>query len=151
MLSLREVIRVLLAISVVSCITPRPIFADVTSAAQRHFQSGLAYERLGRYNEAYTELQLATNLDPIAATSFLALGVVASRLGLEDESLRALEHSIAIDARSSASYYLLAFLYEKKGLTDRAIESWQRFLQLTTDSTLKVEGQKHLSYLESLQ
>ena len=47
----------------------------------QHFQAGLAYERLGRYDDAYTELQLAFALDQDNAELALALGIVASRLG----------------------------------------------------------------------
>src|ERR1035441_5261430 len=45
----------------------RPLFAE--GPADPHFQAGLAYERLGRYDEAYTELQLAFALNPDDARS----------------------------------------------------------------------------------
>lgn len=118
--------------------------------AQQHFQSGLAYERLGRFEEAYTELQLAANLDPENSQMALAVGVVASRLAHYDEALRALEHSIALDANSCASYYELGLLYEKKDMKDRALESWQRFVNLNHDPLLKAQAQKHVQYLEAL-
>lgn len=121
------------------------------SAARKNFQSGLAYERLGRLDEAYTQLQVAANLDPESAEVALALGIVATRLQLWDEALRALEKSIMIDANSCASYFQLAFLYEKKGLKDRATESWQRFYQLTTDPALKTMAQKHIDFLEKVR
>jgi len=121
---------------------------DALSVAQQRFQSGLAYERLGRLEDAYTDLQLATNLDPKSASMALALGLVASRLERYDIALRALEHSIALEANSCASYYVLALLYEKKGMRERALESWGRFLPLTSDRSLKAEAQKHIAYLE---
>lgn len=118
------------------------------SPAAPHFHSGLAYERLGRLDEAYTELQLAVNLDPEDAQASLALGVVAMRLGHYDEALRAIEHSVALDANSCASYYELGFLYEKKGLSERALESWQRFLGLSRDDVLKSLARRHMAYLQ---
>jgi tetratricopeptide (TPR) repeat protein len=120
------------------------------SLGAQHLQAGLAYERLGRFDESYTELQLASNLDPDNGQIALALGIVASRLGRYDEALRALEHSIAMDANSCASYYGLALLYEKKGLTDRALDSWNRFLGLNQDDMLKRLARKHISYLQGL-
>ena len=126
----------------------RSFSADPSATSVTHFQSGLAYERLGRYDDSYTELQLATNLDQENPQMALALGVVANRLGRYDEALRALEHSIALDANSTASYFELALLYEKKGLSDRALESWHRFVQLSQDEPLKVMAKKHIEYLD---
>ena len=122
--------------------------ADPSMNALTHFQSGLAYERLGRYDDSYTELQLAANLEQDNPQMALALGIVANRLGRYDEALRALEHSITLYANSTASYFELALLYEKKGLPDRALESWHRFVQLSQDEPLKVLAKKHIEYLE---
>jgi tetratricopeptide (TPR) repeat protein len=123
------------------------LFAE--GPADPHFQAGLAYERLGRYDEAYTELQLAFALDPNSTGAALALGLVASRLGNLEVAQRALERSIALDASSVASYYQLALLYEKKQMADRAQDAWHRFLPLSQDEALKAVAQKHLQYLES--
>jgi tetratricopeptide (TPR) repeat protein len=116
--------------------------------AKTRFQQGLAYERLGRLEEAYTELQLACNLEAANAQMALALGIVAGRLGRLEQSQRALEQSIAIDANSTASYYQLGLLYEKLGLTQRAADSWHRFRQLTQDPQLRDIAQKHINTLE---
>jgi tetratricopeptide (TPR) repeat protein len=123
--------------------------AEMGNPAAQHFRTGLAYERLGRYEDAYTELQLASNLDPHDPQIAVALGVLANRLSRIDEAQRALEHSIALDANSCASYYALALIYEKKGLADRALESWQRFVGLTQDEALKNIGRKHIAYLQA--
>src|SRR5688500_9437438 len=88
--------------------------ADPVAEAARHYQQGLAYERLGRIEEAYTELQLATNLTPNDAKAQLALGLVASRMGNLEVAQRALEASIAADGNSVASYHHLALIFEKK-------------------------------------
>src|SRR3989442_14749314 len=64
-------------------------------AAQR-FQTGLAYERLGRYDDAYTELQLAFALDQNTTEVAVALGVVATRLGRLEVAQRSLERSVAV-------------------------------------------------------
>src|SRR5260221_3409068 len=116
-----------------------PLLSSLTSfswaegPADQHFQTGLAYERLGRYDEAYTELQLAFALNPDDAQKALALGVVACRLGRLEVAQRALERSIAVDSGSMASYYHLALLYEKNGTMDRALDAWHRFLSITQD------------------
>jgi tetratricopeptide (TPR) repeat protein len=121
---------------------------DLQTQAVERYRSGLAYERLGRFSDAYTALQLAVNLNPQSAEMSLALGVVASRLGRYSESQRALEHSLALDANSTASYYQLALLYEDQQLSDRALECWHRFLALSQDDLLKTDAQKHIRYLE---
>jgi len=115
----------------------------------QHYQAGLAYERLGRYDESYTELQLGFAVDQDNAGLALALGVVASRLGRIEVAQRALERSIAIDSDSVASYYQVALLYEKKGANDRAADAWHRFLSLSPDETLKSVAERHIQYLES--
>jgi tetratricopeptide (TPR) repeat protein len=118
-------------------------------SASQHYQTGLAYERLGQYDQAYTELQLASALDPVNGTADVALGIVACRIGSLDVAQRALEHSIAVDANSVASYYQLALLYEKKNKSDRALDAWHRFYSLSQDETLKTLAQKHIQFLES--
>jgi tetratricopeptide (TPR) repeat protein len=118
--------------------------------AAQHFQTGLAYERLGRFDEAYTELQLSFALDPDDAQNAVALGVVACRLGRIEVAQRALERSIAIDSNSIASYYQLALIYEKNGTVDRALDAWHRFLSLNQDETLKMIAKKHIQNLEAL-
>jgi tetratricopeptide (TPR) repeat protein len=125
--------------------------ADPSETAGNHYQQGLAYERLGRLDEAYTELQLACALDAGDARMALALGIVALRLHRDEVAQRTLEHSIALDANSIASYYELAYLYEKQRIADRAIDSWHRFLELNQDDTLKSEARKHIQWLESLK
>ncbi len=122
--------------------------ADPTGEAARRYQQGLAYERLSRIEEAYTELQLAANLEPSDAKIQLALGLVASRAGNLDVAQRALEQSIALTGNSVASYHHLALLFEKKGNKARALECWQRFHQLNQDPTLREVAQKHIRYLE---
>ncbi len=124
---------------------------DATSSdmAAQHFQAGLAYERLGRLQDAYTELQLACALETSDAKMALALGVVALRLGREEVAQRSLEHSLALDANSVASYYELALLYEKQKAIERAIDSWNRFLDLNRDELLKIEARRHIHVLES--
>jgi tetratricopeptide (TPR) repeat protein len=123
--------------------------AAIAFGSADHYQTGLAYERLGRYPEAYTELQLASNLSPEDAQVAAALGIVATRLGNYEEALRALEHSITLEAGSCASYFELAFLYEKKNMPERAVESWNRFLALSQDEPLKRIARKHIAYLQA--
>jgi tetratricopeptide (TPR) repeat protein len=125
-----------------------PVWAE--SAGAQHFQTGLAYERLGRYDEAYTELQLGFALDPDNTENAVALGVVACRLGRITVAQRAFERSIAVDSNSIASYYHLAFIYEKNGTIDRALDAWHRFLSLNQDETLKIIAKKHIQNLEAL-
>jgi tetratricopeptide (TPR) repeat protein len=126
-----------------------PAIAD--SPGDQHYQAGLAYERLGRYDEAYTELQLAFAVNQDNADLALALGMVASRLGRLEVAGRALERSIAIDSDSEASYYQLALLYEKAGASTRASDAWHRFLSLGPDAALKSLAERHIQYLESHQ
>ena len=122
--------------------------ASPEETAETHYQTGLAYERLGRTEEAYTELQLACALDDNDGAFATALGVVACRLGRFAEAQRALEHSIVLDAGSIASYYHLALLYEKQGQWDRAMDSWHRFTQLNQNEELKLIARRHIENLQ---
>jgi tetratricopeptide (TPR) repeat protein len=125
------------------------VAAEAPRTAAEHYQQGLAYERLGRYEESYTELQVALALDPNNVSAAVALGIVASRLGRYETAQRALEQSIALDANSVASYYHLALLYEKNGTTERALDAWHRFVALSQDEMLKAVAQKHIQHLEN--
>ena len=125
-----------------------PLRAFADDPVAQHFQTGLAYERLGRYDEAYTELQLAFALDQNNTELAAALGIVACRLGRMDVALRALERSISLNSNSVASYFELGLLYEKQGKADRALDAWRRFLSLSQDNVLKTVAQKHIQYLE---
>jgi len=124
------------------------VWADAANDAQQRFQQGLAYERLGRLEQAYTELQLAHTLDGQNGRIALALGIVAGRLGRYDAALRALEQSISVEANSVASYYHLGMIYESRGLKDRALDAWSRFAGLTQDEALKTLAQKHIRVLQ---
>ena len=125
-----------------------PIFAhDLPS--DPHFRAGLAYERLGRYDEAYTELQVAFALDQDRSSVALALALVACRLGRLDVAQRALERSISLDSNSVASYFELGLLYEKKNMEVRALDAWHRFLTLSQDDQLKALARRHIQYLEA--
>jgi tetratricopeptide (TPR) repeat protein len=123
--------------------------AHADDGVAARYRTGLAYERLGRLDEAYTQLQLGSVLAPTDGPMSLALGIVALRLGRYEVAQRALEQSITVDANSIASYYALALLYEKQAMTERAIDSWHRFLDLNQDDLLKTQAQKHLRVLET--
>ena len=119
----------------------------ISDQASQHFLQGLAYERLGRLQPAYSELQIAATLAPLDAQVALAMGTVAARLGRIDAAQRALELSISIDAASVGSYFQLAMIYESKRLNDRALDAWHRFAGLTQDDLLKQLAQKHIRRL----
>lgn len=123
------------------------VFAD--SPVSPQYQAGLAYERLGRYDEAYTQLQLAFALDQDRASIALALGLVACRLGRLDVAQRALERVIALNSNSVAAYFQLGLLYERKNMADRAQDAWHRFMTLSQDDQLRAMAQRHLQYLEA--
>jgi Flp pilus assembly protein TadD len=123
--------------------------APVPEQAEQHFQQGLAYERLGRLQSSYLELQIAATLSPENAQVALALGTVAARLGRIDAARRALEQSISLDAGSVASYFQLAMIYESKNMKERALDAWHRFLGLSQDELLKQMAQKHIQHLDT--
>src|SRR4051812_44304297 len=102
-------LRLTVLFSFAFCLLPcRLTFAE--SPSSQHFQAGLAYERLGRIDEAYTELQLGFALEQGNAELATALGIVACRLGRLEAAERALERSVALEANSAASYYQLGLL-----------------------------------------
>jgi tetratricopeptide (TPR) repeat protein len=123
--------------------------ASPIEQGQQRFQQGLAYERLGRLTDAYTELQLANTLDPASAPVAVALGIVASRLERYEAAQRALEQSITLDANSAVSYYQLALIYEHLDQKDRAVDAWHRFAGLTQEESFKQMAQKHIRHLEA--
>lgn len=144
---LKRFFSVLFLVSVTILLSTRSLTLYADDSAAQHYQSGLTYERLGRYEEAYTELQVASALAPSDSQAALALGIVASRLGRMEVALRALEQSIATNSGSVASYYHLALVYEKNGSKDRALDAWHRFITLSQDESLKVIAKKHIEYL----
>jgi len=137
----------ILVLTLFSLLAARCVFAE--GPASQHFQAGLAYERLGRIDEAYTELQLAYALNEDDGPTAVALGVIASRLGRFEVAQRVLERSVQIDANSVASYFHLALIDEKAGLTERALDAWHRFASLSQEDTLKNIAQKHIQVLNA--
>src|SRR5947209_3031977 len=74
----------------VLCMAPLAADDAPDQTAASHFQAGLAYERLGRLDPAYTELQLGCTLAPNDASMALALGILANRLGRYEVAQRSL-------------------------------------------------------------
>ncbi|HEX9629475.1 MAG TPA: tetratricopeptide repeat protein [Pyrinomonadaceae bacterium] len=93
----------------------------------------LARMRLGRYSEAYEDLQRAVNLKPANADYQANLGYVLWKLGRADEAVRAERAALKLDPRNITAHYqlgrFLLRLGDRKDLTE-AIAELRKALEL---------------------
>jgi DNA-binding winged helix-turn-helix (wHTH) protein/Flp pilus assembly protein TadD len=94
-------------------------------AAAQH-TLGLAYEQLGEYEEAVTELQNAHSCSGGHPIALGALGHVYARSGRQAEARRILGELRAISQQRSVSRYWISLIHAALGETDAALEDLNR-------------------------
>jgi eukaryotic-like serine/threonine-protein kinase len=85
---------------------------------------------LGRFDEALSELRLATALDPLSLAVSSTLGVTLFYAGRYDEAEGALLDTLRLDDRFSFAHLFLGQVRAAKGRYDEAIASLEKALQL---------------------
>ena len=91
------------------------------------YGSGYAYAVRGGadgYEQAQTQFQRATELDPAFTLAFFSLGGVLYQLGRADDALVAYENCVRLDPTYVSAYYALGEIYRAKSEWTSALESY---------------------------
>lgn len=105
------------------------ILAEKPDLAYAHFQLGYAYTALKKTDEARTEYERATALDPKMPEAFLNLGILLS----EKEPAAAvapLRHAVELLPSQSRPRFLLGLAQERSGDVAAATQSYEGALRL---------------------
>ena len=98
--------------------------------ATARIELGMVYRRIGRYDDAMTELEKATQIDPTEATAYYQLASVHRRANDMDSAIEAAERSVSLKPGFEAAHYLLGVLYLETGGAERAVQALSRALDL---------------------
>ena len=91
---------------------------------------------LGRQEEARSEIELASGLDPLSHAIAVTRGIVRFLHRDYDGALADLHRTIELEPRFFSAYAWLVLLQSQLGEYDRALESWKTMLELHQDARL---------------
>ncbi len=95
--------------------------------AQLHFQLGITYDRLGRFDQAVTEFQRVLQLDPKNAPAMNYLGYSYAERGIKlAEAESFIQSALKIDPDNGAYHDSLGWVYYKQGKFPQAITELER-------------------------
>jgi tetratricopeptide (TPR) repeat protein len=105
----------------------KPDYADV------YGNLGIAYGRLGRYQEAIEASKQAIKLKPDYAEAYCNLGNVYGNLGRYEESIESFKQAIKIKPDLAEAHYNLGNAYLKLDRHQEAIESYKQAIKIKPD------------------
>lgn len=98
--------------------------------AEAHNYLGIAYSRLGRFEDATREYQLLLELDPSSASAHNNLGSLALTRGDVGAAIKHFESALAFDPDHASTHNGLGVAHARNGNFEEAIESWRRAVEL---------------------
>ena len=103
-----------------------------------------AYMAHKRWNEAYSDLKRAVQIQAEDSLHHFLLGEVCQEMGLHDEGLRAFEQALLLDSNAHHVWLELGFSAAKMGDFKRATEAYQKAVGLygTSNARVQVLGQQ---------
>ena len=102
-------------------------------SAAGHYLSGLALNRLERYDDALRHLEKAVQLDPQTATLRYQLGRVLEYAGQQDRARRQFQETVRLDPLQASAYFRLAAHARRRRDADeirRLMGEFQRLIEL---------------------
>ena len=105
------------------------VIAEKPDIAWAHFQLGYAYTALKRPDEARTEYEQATALDPKMSEAFLNLGILLTEKS-PAEAVTPLKRAVDLLPSQSRPRFLLGLAQERAGDIPTAAESYEAALRL---------------------
>src|SRR5215813_4207705 len=100
-----------------------------------HYFFGFFLALMGRYEEAYTELQRALRLDPLSGVMHWGMGMVFWSSRRYDQAIEQAERSLELDPTFAGAHALLGWAYPHKSLHELAIASLRRAVQISQGAT----------------
>lgn len=95
-----------------------------------HYNKGRALLDLQRSDEAKSELEMATRLDPRSAESFYLLGMLAKRSGDAAESIQQFQRAVALNPKEVEASEMLGQQLLNQGDNAGAITQWRKVVEL---------------------
>jgi tetratricopeptide (TPR) repeat protein len=114
-----------------------------------YYQLGALYGEKGLLDEAILWYERALALEPDFFAARLNLGVAYIGLGKMDQAILSLEYGLRIQPENARAHYILGTALARKGLSQKAAEHFQRYLDLSTDTTDQQRVRDLLEYLKS--
>ncbi|HEY9206999.1 MAG TPA: tetratricopeptide repeat protein [Candidatus Methanoperedens sp.] len=93
-----------------------------------HNNLGIAYDRIGRYDEAIEELQCALKLDPGYIEAHNNLAIIYEHTGRIDEAIAELEHALRLNPQFAEAHCNLGNVYAGAGRLEEGIKELKEAL-----------------------
>ncbi len=98
-----------------------------------HNNLGVAYYKLGRYQEAIEAYKQAIRIKPDYADAHYNLGVACDKLSRWQDEIEAYKQAIKIKPNYAKAYYNLGISYEDLGRYPDAVEAYKQAIQIKPD------------------
>jgi Flp pilus assembly protein TadD len=122
-------------------------------SSEAYYNIGLAYDRMGRTEEAVEHYRESIRLDARRAAAHANLGEIYDRRGLKEKAEKEYHLALKYDRKSAVVLYNLGALYYERGEHDRARTYWKRVLKVKPSFAPAKEGLERLKqsdYKEAL-
>lgn len=103
---------------------------STSGSAREHLESGRAFLREGRLNEAIAELSTATSLNPRLGEAHNLLGVAYAQKGLQDRAKESYERAVKAEPEDAQTLNNLGFSLYQNGNYRAAIDRLKRAAKL---------------------
>ena len=94
---------------------------------------GVAYGKIGMYDEAIAEFKKALILNPNHAGVHYDLGIAYCMKGMYDEAMAQFNKALAFDPNDAEAHCGLGVVYGSKGMLDEAIVEYKKALEIIPD------------------
>ncbi len=98
-----------------------------------HNNLGLAYDRIGKYEEAVRELKEALRLNPDYIEVHNNLGVTYDRMGMPDEAVNELKEALELNPNYTEAHSNLGNIYAFQKRNEDAIKEFKEALRINPD------------------
>lgn len=114
-----------------------------------HNNMGIAYDRIGRYEEALEELKQALRLNPGYIEVHNNLAVTYDKMGKHDEALMGLQEALRLNPNYTEAHNNLGTLFAKSGRYEDAVEELTQALRLNPRYAIAHNNLGHIYALQN--